>query len=207
MTTENTSESTAQTVDAETNSEASITLEQALEKIKIGESKFLEAVSARDKAKAKLRELEDTASSAAEMKEKLDALMKEKGSLAEKHELAVKELTSIKDGIKQQVVNASLTSALEAAGAKAPATALKLIDKSKLSFDDQGAIVPESLELAIKEVQDSDPILFGEPSEPKGIPVKRAGEAATEGAYEKEMQSAKSQKEIYAVMKKYGIKY
>lgn len=213
MTTENLQtqvESTTQPVDAETKSEVTLTVEQALEKAASAEAKFLEAIADRDKAKQKLRKLEESASAAEELQKKLD-------ELATKYEATTTELTSFKENIKNQTVTQTLTTALEAVGAKSVSTVMKLVDKSLLQFDEQGQLNADSVVAAIEEVRNSDPILFGDPTDPKdaattaqtGKPnldpgVRRAGEASTEGAFEKEIKAAKTQREIENVLRKYG---
>lgn len=181
--------------------EGAMTLEKALEQIKAHEAKFTEAVSTRDKAKAKLRELEEQVKQVDEFKKKHDDLFA-------KHELTSKELNALKEGVKSQSINSTLQAALEASGAKAPGTALKLVDKSKLQFDEAGKVTEESMLAAIKEVQDSDPFLFGESVVEAGkikMPdVRRAGESETQGAFDKELQSATTHKQIEAVLRKYG---
>lgn len=191
-----------------------VTVESLTQKIKALEANFADAVSSRDKAKQKLRELEEVASGSNEFKTKYEELFTEKSKLLEQFETTKSELNSLKEGIKTEKLNTALTTALEAAGAKAIPTVMKLVDKSKIQFDEQGNVSSESIISAIKEVQKSDPILFGD-ADPKkaSVPgqefsnpgVKRASEAATEGAYEKELRSAKTQTEIQAVMRKYGL--
>lgn len=207
MTTENLqNEGTTQTADAENKGE--VTLESLQEKIKVLEANYKDAVSSRDKTKQKLREIEEQASSANTFKEQYEKLLGE-------FETTKTELGTLKEGIKQEKLTSALSTALEAAGAKSINTVMKLIDKSKLQFDEQGNVSSEAIIEAIKEVQASDPILFGEVDPKKestqnGLGfldpgVKRASEASTEGAYEKELRAAKTQNEIQAVMRKYGL--
>ena len=213
MTTENLdnkTESTAQSVDAENKSEVTQTAEQILEENKALKASFQEAITTRDKAKQRARELEVTAGSAAELQKKLDEITKQ-------FETTNTEYSTLKENIKQQAVNSTLTTALEAAGAKAVTTVMKLIDKTKLQFDEQGQINADSVVAAIEEVRNSDPILFGNPTDPKDAAtdvqigshtsnpdVRRAGNASTDGAFEKELAAAMSHKAIEAVMRKYG---
>lgn len=204
MTTENNaSESTTQTVDAENKSEV-ITLEYALEKIKALETNFQEAVSTRDKAKEKLRKLEQDLGSAAEVQKKFDELFAEKNKLHEQFENTVNEFNTFKGSIQAEKVNAVLQSALEAAGAKSVGTVLKLLDKSKIELDETGNVKSESIEALIKEVAESDPILFSTEHTFIDPGVKRAGESSTEGAFDKELKVCKSQIEIENVLRKYG---
>jgi hypothetical protein len=213
---ENNTESATQSVDAKT-SEVTLTLEQAVEQNKALEAKFLEAVSDRDKSKQKLRKLEETAGSAAELQKKFEDLLAEKTKLAEQFEAATGELTSVKESVKQKEMNSVMSTALEAAGAKSISTVMKLVDKSKLQFDDKGQVSAESVIAAIEEVRSSDPILFGDLTDPKDAAtdaqtgkvnlypgVRRAGEASAEDAYTKEIKAAKSHTQIESIMRKYG---
>jgi vacuolar-type H+-ATPase subunit I/STV1 len=212
MATENLQDgSTNQNADA-SNGEVT-SLEQALEKIKHLEGINKDVISARDKAKLKLRELEEASGKSSEIQKQYDDLFAEKSKLISQYESTQSELNSLKESIKQEKVNSALSTALEAAGAKSASTVMKLIDKSKLQFDEQGNVSSDAIIAAIKEVQDSDPILFGEADPKKASAtgqefldpgVKRASEANTDGAYEKEIRAAKNQNEIYAVMRKHG---
>lgn len=200
MTTENNTESTNQSVDAGNTGVA--TLEAALEKIKTLESNFQEAVSTRDRAKEKLRKLEQDFGQASELQSKYDELFAEKGSLITKLETITSEFNGFKDSIKQEKISGTLQSAIEKAGALSVNTVMKLIDKSKVEFDDTGNVKDESITSLITSLKESDPVLFGEQFIDPG--VKRASDASTEGAYEREIKSCRTQREIDAVLRKYG---
>lgn len=191
-----------------------LTLEQALDQLKAEKAKSQDVILSRDKAKLKLREIEEAH---ADTSKKYQELFAERTDLFSKHEAAVSELTSLKEGAKTQLVNSALEAGLQAAGFKAAtATGMKLVDKSKLQFGEDGKVTEESVMAAIKEIQDLDPNLFGEAEagtssgaatqSPKGPLVRRAGEAETQGAYEKEMAAAKTAKEIREVFQKYHPK-
>ena len=213
MTTENLqTESTTQTADA--GKQGEVTLESLQEKYKLLETNYKDAVSSRDKTKQKLRELEETSGKSSELQKQYEDLFTEKSKLFEQFEATQSELNSLKEGIKQEKVTSALTTALEAAGAKSINTVMKLIDKSKLQFDENGQVGSESIIAAIKEVQDSDPILFGEADPKKSTQtgsefldpgVKRASSGAQENAFSVELGAAKNQKQIDAVMRKYGL--
>lgn len=206
-------EGTNQTADA--GKQGEVTLESLQEKVKLLEANYKDAVSSRDKTKQKLRELEESAGSVNEFKTKYEELFTEKSKLLEQFEATQTELNGLKESAKQEKINSALTTALEAAGAKSINTVMKLIDKSKLQFDEEGKVNSETVISAIKEVMDSDPILFGEVDPKKETSrtgteflnpgVLRAGNGSTEGAYEKELRAAKTQNEIAAVMRKYGL--
>lgn len=204
MTTENNAtESTTQTVDAGNKGEV-ITLEAALDKIKTLESQFQEAVGTRDKAKEKLRKLEQDLGDSAGYKAQYETLFTEKSKLAEQLEAVTGEFNSFKATLQQEKVNATLQSAIEQAGAKSVGTVLKLIDKSKVELDEQGNVKAESLTALIEEVKTSDPILFGNEATFIDPGVKRAGDNSSEGIFDKEIKACKTQKEIEEVLRKYG---
>ena len=204
MTTENNAtESTTQTVDAGNKGEV-MTLEAALDKIKTLESQFQEAVGTRDKAKEKLRKLEQDLGDSAGYKAQYETLFTEKSKLAEQLEAVTGEFNSFKAALQQEKVNATLQSAIEQAGAKSVGTVLKLIDKSKVELDEQGNVKAESLTALIEEVKTSDPILFGNETTFIDPGVKRAGDTSSEGIFDKEIKACKTQKEIEEVLRKYG---
>ena len=204
MTTENNAtESTTQTVDAGNKGEV-MTLEAALDKIKSLESQFQEAVGTRDKAKEKLRKLEQDLGDSAGYKAQYETLFTEKSKLAEQLEAVTGEFNNFKSAIQQEKVNATLQSAIEQAGAKSVGTVLKLIDKSKVELDEQGNVKAESLTALIEEVKTSDPILFGQETTFIDPGVKRAGDTSSEGIFDKEIRACKTQKEIEEVLRKYG---
>ena len=204
MTTENNAtESTTQTVDAGNKGEV-MTLEAALDKIKSLESQFQEAVGTRDKAKEKLRKLEQDLGDSAGYKAQYETLFTEKSKLAEQLEAVTGEFNSFKATLQQEKVNATLQSAIEQAGAKSVGTVLKLIDKSKVELDEQGNVKAESLTALIEEVKTSDPILFGNETTFIDPGVKRAGDTSSEGIFDKELRACKTQKEIEEVLRKYG---
>ena len=201
MTTEQTQENnTTQPADAVKGTE--ITLEQALDKIKVLETNFQEAVSTRDKAKEKLRKLEQDLGDSVSLREQYDSLFSEKSQLLQKMEEVQAEYNNFKTSVQSEKVNAILQTAIEKAGAKSVGTVLKLIDKSKVEFDEQGQVSTDSIENLVKAVQESDPILFGAELIDPG--VKRAGDTSSEGIFDKEIKACKTQQEVENVLRKYG---
>lgn len=177
------------------------------EDIKALQANYKSAVTSRDKYKQQVRELEESVKGSTELQTKLAELQKEL-------EAKSNELTSIKEGQKQKALESALSTALEAAGAKSLSTVMKLIDKSKIQFNEEGQVSSDSIEAAVKEVMTSDPILFGDIDPKKAQEngqefldpgVKRVGSSATtESAFDIELRAANSQTQILAVMKKYG---
>lgn len=195
-------ESTTQTVESENKGE--VTVAELLEKNKALEAQLKDAIFTRDKAKLKSRELEETAV----YKTKYEELFAQ-------FETVNNELAGIKEATKTEKLNSALTTALEAAGAKAINTVLKLIDKGQIQFGEDGQVVEESVANAVKAVMDSDPILFGEIDPKKaqsgldGLDpgVKRAANKSVDNAFEIEIKTAKNLKEYEAICQKYNRPY
>lgn len=209
MTTENLqTESTTQEKATDVTNKGEVQVEGiSQEELKTLQANYKSAVASRDKYKQQARELEESVKGSTDLQAKLEELQKEL-------ETKSNELTGLKEGQKQKALESALSTALEAAGAKSVSTVMKLIDKSKIQFNEEGNVSSDTIEAAVKEVMTSDPILFGDIDPKKAQAtgqefldpgVKRAGDGNTEGAYQKEIKLAKNQKEIMAVMKKYKI--
>jgi ABC-type transporter Mla subunit MlaD len=165
----------------------------------------------RDKLRVANRELKATSGSSGDLQKQLDALMTEKSKLAEDFE-------GYKSTIKKQKLETHVSTALEAAGVKSKTLALKVLDMSKIEFDDSDNVKVDSITAAIEALKTAEPVLFGEvqadPNEqssgtsttPKSAPAPKVAAQGSTGksSYETEIQSAKSVKEIEAVMRKYS---
>lgn len=210
MTTENnTNEGTTQTSVDENKGEAAKTY---------SEEAYMKILAEKDTIKSELRKLKAD-KTASDSQTQLDELLLEKSKLADQLKSEQEARTQLEKSIKDSKLSSALTTALDAAGARSASTVLKLIDKSSIQFDDNGEVVTDSVVAAIIAIQESDPILFGEITDPKlltdgktqntspfsNVDVKRAGEGSTKSAYLTELAAAKTQKEIQAVGQKYGI--
>lgn len=119
-----------------------------------------------------------------------------------KYDSVATELTSLKEGLKNQQLDSVLKETLSKANVKDINTVLKVVDKSQIQWkDDQ--VDTSSIEAIVEGLRKSDPILFNEPQLPD---VKPAGFGNPIGGFEKEISVCRSQKEIEAVLKKYGKK-
>ncbi len=218
MTTENLqqeTDSTNQSVDTE-NKSVVLNAEDLAKQNKDLEAKFLDAVSTRDKAKAKVRDLEVTLSSKAEIEKELEAAKVEREKLFTQFESTQAELNTIKQNIRVKAIDSALTAALEAAGARSVNTVMKLIDKSSIEVDESGQIQTEKVVGLIQDLINSDPILFNEASEKKDVvvngnsisnpSVRRASNTPAQDAFTVEIKSAKSQREVDAILTKYNKK-
>jgi vacuolar-type H+-ATPase subunit I/STV1 len=201
-------ESTTQTAEAENKSEV-VSDVITPEEYRSLQANYKSVAASRDKIKQRVRELEDIVESSLDTNSKLE-------KLAADLEAKTNELNSFKEGLKQEKLGTALSTALEAAGARDPKTALKLIDKTKVQFDEEGKVVADSVIAAITELQDSDPILFGEVDPKKAAQsgqgnldpgVLRAGNKKVDDAFQTELRAARTKPEWEAVMKKYGRPY
>jgi len=118
-----------------------------------------------------------------------------------KLEAATKELDELKGAQRNHLIDTALKAEIEKAGAKAVSTVLKLVDRSKITVVD-GQVDTKSIETVISELKKTDAVLFDVPKTPD---VKRPGEAVPTGGYKTEMAAARTQKELQAVLRKYGI--
>lgn len=174
-------------------------------------AEVLKLVSERDNFKSRLREAESVAQSAKQIQASLDEALAEKARIAN-------EFTGFKETITKKEVDRHLTTALEAAGAKSISTVKKLLDTSKIEFED-GQIKEDTVAAAINALKETDPVLFGEVSDDQkkdqsgtttdklpapSIKVPAAG-VNTHSAYETEMKAAKTQQDVEKIMRKYNV--
>lgn len=120
---------------------------------------------------------------------------------------------NLKEKLVSKIVTNSLKEALSKAGALSVDTALKLIDKSKITLNDDFEYDTNSITSLVEELRKSDSVLFkpeAATDEKEVLPVKhtsvgRAGEAENAGtAFQLAIANAKSQKQIDAIMQQFG---
>lgn len=160
----------------------------------------------------------DPAAEVSSLQEQLSKLQKDLEKLTKKNSELEESRDKAKENLRTFKMDQALTGSLAEAGVVSSATALKLIDKSLIKFDDNGAIVSATVAAAVEALKTSDPILFksveqsttetsvvSTSTEKKNPPVKRAGEGNDEvTSYQRELRAAKTTKELNAVLKKYG---
>lgn len=170
-----------------------------------------DTVAERDRLRVTNRELKATSGSAGDLQKQLDTLMTEKSKLAEDFE-------GYKSTVKKQKLETHVSTALEAAGVKSKTLALKVLDMSKIEFDDSDNVKIDSVSAAIEALKTAEPVLFGEVqndpnvkssgngtgSKPGPTPKIAAQGGDSKSAYETEIKAAKSVQEIEAVMRKYS---
>lgn len=139
-------------------------------------------------AKTELKRLQDAASGSSELE----------GKYAE----AVEKLTAAEAKFRNRLIDEALNKALAEAKVKSLPIAAKLIDRSAIKVEND-EVDSKSLDTIIAQLKkdDTDGVLF----EPVETPdVKRSSEGPVVGGFEKEVRAARTQKEVEAVMKKYG---
>ena len=156
-------------------------------------------IKTRDAAKARARELE-------KMYAEFETIKKE-------GESSKALAATLKEKLVSRAINDSLKAELTKAGALSVDTALKLVDKSKIVFNDEYELDSKSIENLVSELKKSDSILFkpdAAADEKEDKPVKhssigRPGEGvSSETAYEVEMNNAKTQAQVEAIMRKFN---
>ncbi len=184
----NEQQNTADTVSDKSKNVKPASLDEAIGEIRYLRSALQDSINSRDKAKDKTRQAE----------KKVDDLESEVGTA--------------RTLVKNSSIDIAMSDALKDKVTSVP-TALKLIDRSGVEFGDDGTINADSLKTVIEKLKESDSILFkaedntdGENDKGNQAPAaRRAGEGDTGGSgYAKEIRSALTQKDIMAVMKKYG---
>lgn len=174
-----------------------LTLEEALSKL----AELTEKSNHDAELLKKVRRYEKSNKQAAEQ-----ALL-EQNKYKELYETVNERAVKLQEKIKTQAINQALDNILKEEGADAPNTVKKLINYSLIEVDDDGNIDVSSIDAQIKELKKSDPILFKR-EKPTAPPVKRATDGTPTNGYEQELKAAVaagSQKQVYAVMRKYNI--
>lgn len=128
-------------------------------------------------------------------------ILEDQGKFKELAENLQNQLNTQEQKQKDLIIKSAVTTALMKAGGTELVS--KLIDYTKISISEDGTVdISEQLEQIKKEA----PTLFNVQELPVLLSpsIKRATEIVTKGAYETELKACKSQREITAVMLKYG---
>ena len=164
--------------------------------------------AAHNKLKEDHTNLKSTVGDVASLQKQIDGHIKDKSKLIKEQEELQETFSVFKKDIQSKEVKQHLTTALEAAGARNSATAMKLVDMNAIKFDENGQVVQTSVADAVNAVKTSDSTLFREEGEaPKGttstpttagpaLPVvAHAVTNVTKSAYEVEMAAAVASKD------------
>lgn len=136
-------------------------------------------------------------------KEAKEAALKEQNEWKTLYEEANSKLTQYEQQLKDNSIQNAIDKLATKSGAKSVQTLSKLIDKTRVVVNEDGSVDDSSIESLIAELQKTDSILFELPSV-QTPELKKANEDTSVLSYETELRKAKSQKELEAVMKKYG---
>lgn len=136
-----------------------------------------------------------------ENKEKADTALKEQGKYKELYEAELSQRVTLETKWKDSVVNGSIESVLKEMKVPAVTTVMKLIDRSKVVIED-GKVDTKSIQSQLDALKVSDPVLFGPATK---VDVKRPGEHEPTSGFATEIRAARSQKEIEAIGRKYGV--
>lgn len=178
-----------------------------------------------DKANVKLRadlaEAKANSGNQASLQSQIDKLVTEKSKLMREKDDLQSGFETFKKDVQVNTAKQHLTTALEEAGARNTSTAMKLIDMSAVTFDENGQVVLTSIAEAVNAIKTSDPVLFKEQGEVPNVvttqnsgptivgqppAVKHAADRLTKSGYETELAKAEAtgkQSEIDAVFAKY----
>lgn len=136
-------------------------------------------------------------------KEEKEKLLQEQGNFKTLYEEAIEKLGQYENQIKDANIAKAIEEAAKDSGVKSLTTLNKLIDKSKIEFDESGKVDIKSVKDIIKALQKTDSILFELP-DVNTPSVKRANEDTNIASYETDLRKAKTNQELQAVLKKYG---
>lgn len=137
-----------------------------------------------------------------ENKDAAEKALAEQGKFKELYEQEVQRRSELEGKMKDSAITSAINDALKDSGAISTTTVAKLLDKSKIGFED-GVVDIKSVQALISELKTSDPVLFQQ-QQTQVPPTKKAAEGDPVGGFEKEIRAATTQKQIEAVMRKYG---
>jgi vacuolar-type H+-ATPase subunit I/STV1 len=178
-------------------------VEQTAEQV-IAENKALKAEAEKNsELLKKLRKFEK------ENKDRADKEAVESGRYKELYEAADAKIKETESKLRTRAADEKLKELLTAEKAKSLSTVMKLIDRSKIEFDEDGEVNVKSLAALVKSVKETDSILFDGAETPVAPNLKRATEGDVTGGYEKELAALPANTRdistaIYKIMKKYN---
>lgn len=155
---------------------------------------YAKLTKAHNKLKEDLTNMKAGIADAGSLQKQIENLTTDKTKLMREKDELKSEFDYFKSDIKQKETKQLVTSALEEAGVKSTATALKLLDMEAIKFDESGAVIPESLQGAIEALKTEHEIIFSSEKDvttkPSAPAVKHAVDTVTKSAYEAEMAAA-----------------
>lgn len=136
-------------------------------------------------------------------KEAKETALKEQNEWKTLYEEASSKLSQYEQQLKDNSIQNAIDKIAAKSGAKSVQTLSKLIDKTRVVVNEDNSVDESSIESLIAELQKTDSILFELPSV-QTPDLKKATEDTSVLSFETELRKATSQKELEAVMKKYG---
>lgn len=184
-------------VSDDTNTTVEPTIESLLAEVERLQRNNKQIIESRDNAKQKLRDIEA---------EKERKVHEEKGNYEEALRVEREKYNQLQTQLREQAVGSALLQALSKTNVLAVDTALQLIDRSKIAFED-GQVNDETVADAIKTLQEQHKVLFGD-VRPAPTP-KKAGEEAPTGGYLEELRKLQnnpnsSRRDLEQLRLKYG---
>jgi hypothetical protein len=136
-------------------------------------------------------------------KEEKDLALAEQGKYKELYESSQQRIKDYEESLKNNSLDSAIKDAASKYNVKSLSTLQKIIDKSLVEFNDDNSVNVESINKIIEGLQKSDAILFELPSV-NTPPLKVSSEDVSTLNYETELRKCTTQKQIEAVMAKYG---
>lgn len=135
-------------------------------------------------------------------KEENEKALAEQGKWKELYEATQSEVAELKGSLTNIKLESVLDKLVGESGAKNSNTVKRLIDRTAISFNEDGSVDAKSIQKQLTDLQKADANLFGLESKETPKPTKVQQDAATAG-YEVEIQKAKTQAEVTAIYNKY----
>lgn len=192
------SKTEAQTSTEETET---LSLEDAMARIAKLEGINKEVIGDRDKAKNKLREIEQADS------EREEARLNEQGEYKALLEKEKERTAKLESGIRDREVDSLLSAQLRESGLadEAIKTALALVNKADISYDLDNGVDTKSIDDSINALKENHSVLFS--TKPKTPDVKRAADRSEPETYLSELQKLRNggtRRELEALRAKYN---
>jgi hypothetical protein len=135
-------------------------------------------------------------------KEENEKALAEQGKWKELYEATQSEVSELKNSLTNIKLESVLDKLVGESGAKNSNTVKRLIDRTAISFSEDGSVDAKSIQKQLIDLQKADANLFGRGEEETPKPKKAQQDAAT-SSYEIEITKAKTQAEVNAIYAKY----
>lgn len=136
-------------------------------------------------------------------KDENEKALAEQGKYKELFETERARADELSSALKNTKIESVINDLIKSSGAKNSKTVQRLIDKSAIQFAEDGSVETKSIQSQLVALQKEAPELFGLSSEETPAPKKPSGDTTTL-TFEAEVAKCKTQKELDAVLAKYG---